>query len=201
MSWTNLNDRTFHTINASGKEEKYPLVKGPNGFCIAETGDVINETDIPNLMLDTLAAKRGGPKKKPASNLKAPSKGAKKLEAELEEYNEEEKKDSDVDERSEKEKEDSDVDEREEGDKKAHGPPASPDGKTYLHMYYKKANCYGVRQKFGLKRQIFSFGGTSCKKSKRAMDDIAEQVVMKLNEGLMTETEAKMWAKKQCSRS
>ena len=50
------------------------------------------------------------------------------------------------------------------------------ENKDYSILYYKNNNSAGVRQKFGAKKQVFSFGGLACKKTKEQLSDIAKIV-------------------------
>ena len=62
-------------------------------------------------------------------------------------------------------------------------------------MWYKKTKTIGIREKFGLKRQVVSFGGVSCEKSEGDMRILAKQVVEWLDNG-MGKVEAKIEAAK-----
>jgi hypothetical protein len=61
---------------------------------------------------------------------------------------------------------------------------AAPSPRTYQLLWYKNGNNVGVRQTFGPKRQIFSFGGKRCTKSKERLLEIGKQVVKDLQAGL-----------------
>ena len=50
------------------------------------------------------------------------------------------------------------------------------DNKDYSILYYKNGNSAAVRQRFGAKKQVFSFGGMACKKTKEQLRDIAKIV-------------------------
>ena len=67
----------------------------------------------------------------------------------------------------------------------------------YAVMYYKPENghCIGIRQKFPPKKQIFSFGGTSCPLSEDGLRGWADEVIKKLNEGRRPGN-VKTWIKK-----
>ena len=56
--------------------------------------------------------------------------------------------------------------------------------RTYQLLWYKNGHNVGVRQTFGPKRQIFSFGGKRCTKSKERLLEIGRQVVKDLQEGM-----------------
>ena len=74
---------------------------------------------------------------------------------------------------------------------------ASPVATSYGIMYYKRTHLIGIRQKFGEKRQIVSFGGS--KRKVIGVDKlraIAGSVCSKLVGGLSV-AEAKAWANEQ----
>ena len=70
---------------------------------------------------------------------------------------------------------------------------ASP---LYALMYYKNNHCVGVRQKTGDKRQVVSFGGAKCTKSKDDLYDIGYKVIDMLVQG-NSHAECKAWAMKE----
>jgi len=61
---------------------------------------------------------------------------------------------------------------------------AAPSPRTYQLLWYKNGNNVGVRQTFGPKRQIFSFGGKRCTKSKERLLEIGRKVVKDLELGM-----------------
>ena len=65
-----------------------------------------------------------------------------------------------------------------------------PERKTYLKMYYKKVNSFGIRQRFGDKRQIFNVSKPGWSKSK--LEKLADQCLDRLHEG-KGEGETKEW--------
>ena len=65
-------------------------------------------------------------------------------------------------------------------------------------MFYKKDGAIGIREKFGDKRQIFSFGRTS-KSTEAALRPIADTVLNKLDTGVSA-ANAKKWADSQVSK-
>ena len=71
------------------------------------------------------------------------------------------------------------------------------DGNSYGHMWYKNSGSVGVRQKFGKKRQPFSFGRGSGK-SKDELMDIGQQCVTKLGDG-MGAVAVKEWVDGVCA--
>ena len=69
--------------------------------------------------------------------------------------------------------------------------------KTYARpLWYKNTHSVGIRQKFGEKKQIFSFGGRTSTKSKEDLISLGDECVRKLNGG-MSEGEVKSWAQEQ----
>ena len=68
--------------------------------------------------------------------------------------------------------------------------------KLYGIMYYKKNNCIGLRERAGLKRQVLSFGGTHCAKSRSELDGIAALAIRRLAAGQSIEA-VRAWTKSQ----
>ena len=81
-------------------------------------------------------------------------------------------------------------------EEKEDGKGKAPVARGYSVLYYKKTNHIGIRQKLYAKSQIFSFGGKACGKSERQLRDIVGEVVLKLQDGLLSE-EAHTWANEQ----
>ena len=50
-------------------------------------------------------------------------------------------------------------------------------------MFYKNSSCIGIRQKFGEKKQVFSFGGKKASLSENALRGWADMVLERLDEG------------------
>lgn len=67
-------------------------------------------------------------------------------------------------------------------------------GRSYLKMWYKNSVAYGVRQKFGQRRQIFAVGGKSSKKTQEELGAIADEAILKLGAG-ESEDSVKAWAR------
>ena len=70
-------------------------------------------------------------------------------------------------------------------------------GKGHHHMWYKSSFTVGVRQSFGKKRQLFSFGRRS-KKSKDQLMDLGQLCVKKLADGA-GEADVKEWVDGVCA--
>ena len=69
--------------------------------------------------------------------------------------------------------------------------------KTYARpLWYKDTNSVGIKQKFGEKEQIFSFGKLTSTNSKKDLISLGDECVRKLNGG-MSEGEVKSWAQEQ----
>ena len=85
----------------------------------------------------------------------------------------------------------------EEKQHEEHKEEEAPVVRGYQVLYYKNGNNIGIRQRFYAKTQIFSFGGKHCGKSERQLRDIAVEVVRKLEDGLLSEEEARKCAKEQ----
>lgn len=64
----------------------------------------------------------------------------------------------------------------------------------YSVMYYKNNNSIGIREKFGDKRQILSFGGAKIALKEDGLRGWADQVLGKLDEGQSIKT-VKNWVK------
>ena len=63
----------------------------------------------------------------------------------------------------------------------------------YCIQWYKKTTLIGIRQKFGGKKQICSFGGTKCGKSEEQLRHIGGLAIDRLSMGTLKETECKQW--------
>jgi hypothetical protein len=75
---------------------------------------------------------------------------------------------------------------------------AAAGGNNYAIMYYKNTRTIGIREKFGGKHQIGSFGGIRCAKTEEQLRGIGEDVVADLNGGVSVKdaiTKAKELAK------
>ena len=68
--------------------------------------------------------------------------------------------------------------------------------KRYVSMWYKNANAFGIRRKFGDSKQIFSFGGKG--KEKESLARVAAEALAKLHSGLLEE-DVCQWARAEAS--
>lgn len=84
--------------------------------------------------------------------------------------------------------------------KKEESNPAANEGhaRSYSLMWYKRDKTLAVRQKYGQKRQVLSFGGKSCDKDKTFLTEIGDSVVRKILSGT-SYTDAKKWAMERCT--
>ena len=65
-------------------------------------------------------------------------------------------------------------------------------------MWYKNTWKVGIRRKFGDKKQIFSFGGWGCEKSKEILWSMGVEFIKSLDEG-DTEEMVEGVAKRMCA--
>ena len=63
----------------------------------------------------------------------------------------------------------------------------------YSILWYKKDQRIGIRQKFGEKKQICSFGGSKCGKSEGVLRKIGGMAIDRLSMGTLEETDCKQW--------
>jgi hypothetical protein len=68
----------------------------------------------------------------------------------------------------------------------------------YSLMFYKRDNTVGVRQKFREKRQVLSFGGKTCGKTKAFLMELGDRVLKRLAAG-DTYADTKTWARARCT--
>ena len=162
---------------ACGKELSYKLVAGPGGFARAQMGTEFEETDCPNLLL-VVHKRPAGAQKKPAA--------AKKEEEEDDEYEVPSPAPPDHDGEAQEEEEKEDEIEECEDKEEAAEPPL----KTYKKMWYNNSLNFGVRQKFGAKSQILSVGGKKCTMSKEEPGALADEAIVSMESGRMSEDEA-----------
>ena len=66
-------------------------------------------------------------------------------------------------------------------------------------MWYKNAAAFGIRQAFGLKRQMFQLGGKRCTLSQDQLREIADAAVLKLAEGSSV-ADSKLWGLQEIQR-
>lgn len=69
--------------------------------------------------------------------------------------------------------------------KKPAAAKAKPKAKAkYAVLWYKNGHNIGIRETFGLKKQIFAFGGKSCTKTERQLRDLAAEIIKDLAGGM-----------------
>ena len=131
-----------------GTKEVAALVAGDNGFLVAQFQNGMHQTELPNVMLEHIAAitEKG-------TKVKAQKKGRGKMVKKVK---------------------------KKKKAPKFAASPAAPQTQTYGVMWYKNNGCIGIRQKFGLKQQVLSFGGKSHGLGKEVMKAIGSQVASKL---------------------
>ena len=158
------------------------LQKGPDGKVVAIFDGMPHTFDAPNVVLDKVAATAGQPPQK-GKTVKKGKKGKKVKKG---------KKDKKVEKaKGTKTAKDNTIDKTPKAKIKianrrnsnVERPTAMQTGvlpvkPTYGVMYYKKGHTIGIRQKFGLKRQVFGFGGRpSLHKHKAAMKKVGQDIV------------------------
>ena len=146
-----------------GKDLSYKLVPGPRGFAQALVGTEFEQTEVANLLLDVKKRPAAAAQKKPAAAQK-----------------------EDCEEEPDDLPEASDPEEVEEQAVEEEELPA----KTYHKMWYKNSNNFGIRQKFGAKSQIFCLGGKKCTMSKEELGALADDAIVSMESGRMSEDEA-----------
>ena len=156
----------LHGTSSHDADRSVPLEPGPHGLLIAKFGEMVHTTELSNLML----AVPPPPKKRPAA---APV--AKKPAAHME-----------------------------AADLAAAPPaahpaaaeaPAAPLGAEapaaheavakddYSVMWYKNGRWIGIREKFGMKSQVVSYGGKKSLRTEKELRDYAKVLVADLNAG------------------
>ena len=178
---------------SEGKEgSRVPLVKGPAGFLVAKFGDLVQTSEYPNVVLDTLEKKtdapgeggvqvgkrRGRPpgKKTPTKALgkKTPTKALGKKKVAKKQRGSAKTPTTAAKEKKKK-------DEPPEQEKKEKS-------RLFGVMYYKNNHFIGIRAKTGDKNQVVSFGGKAAKdKTKEQMVEIGRQVCLFMDEGRSVE--------------
>ena len=209
----------FHRQFADGSLQKFPLQAGPNGFCQYSLGCECISTEVPNILLNI--------KKRPGAAIaRKPAKASKGEGRKMEEQGEGEEKDEDLEDDNEEsqeeghgeeedheeqgeeeevpgEQENQDVpeaeEEEEQKDEDKQKQEVVPVSRSYSAMYYKNGNSIGIRQKFYAKLQVLSFGGKHCGKSESQLRQIAHEVIHKLEAGILSEKDARTFAKEQVS--
>ena len=158
------------------------LQKGPDGNVVAIFDGMPHTFDAPNVVLDKVAATAGQPPQK-GKTVKKGKKGKKVKKGKKDEKVEKAKgtktaKDNTID-KPPKAK----IKIANRRNSNVERPTAMqtevlPVKPTYGVMYYKKGHTIGIRQKFGLKRQVFGFGGRpSLHKHKAAMKKVGQDIV------------------------
>ena len=132
------------------------LEAGPNGLLVANFGQAVHSTELSNLML-LVAPKKKNDK---AIVLKKPAAASVADPAEHA------------------------VLKKPAAAPKAAAAPEAPENRSYQVLWYKNGNNVGIRERFGGKKQIFSFGGKLCTKSKAELLGIANDVIGDLHEGM-----------------
>ena len=188
-----------------GRVEKIKLVEGPSGFAVAMlTSGQPYSTEVPNLSL------------LPPKVMKKPAKAAKKDEEE-----EQEDKEKDEEKGEEKDEEKDEEEEQEDGDEQDEEEEDRGEGKkdqevqqeqdhaeqeehmehkdaeqrrSYLKMWYKNGNAWGIRRTFFDKKQIFQVGGKSSRLTKEQLRSITDKAIVMMQEEGSSETDAKAWA-------
>ena len=161
----------LHSTSPHDADQSVPLEPGPHGPLIAKFGELVHKPELSNLML---AVPPPSPhKKRPAAAV------AKKPAACI------------------LPKAETDTAEVEAAKAEAeaeaallgadYGAPVAADygapANHYGVMWYKRSRAIGIRQKFGSKAQVFSFGGKSSPKTERELKDFAEVLVKDLRAG------------------
>ena len=155
----------FNTMQCTKHAEDVKIATldaGPEGLLVANFGpDGLHQTELSNLMLLGAAKKKNDKAivlKKPAAAPKA----AAAPEAPAEHA----------------------VLKKPAAAPKAAAAPEAPEKRSYQVLWYKNGHNVGIRERFGGKKQIFSFGGKLCTKSKAELLGIANDVVGDLHEGM-----------------
>ena len=159
----------FNTMQCTKHAEDVKIATleaGPNGFLVANFGQAVHSTELSNLML-LVAPKTKNDKaivlKKPAAAPKAAAAPEAASVADPAEHA---------------------VLKKPAAAPKAAAAPEAPEKRSYQVLWYKNGNNVGIRERFGGKKQIFSFGGKLCTKSKAELLGIANDVVGDLHEGM-----------------
>ena len=120
------------------------------------------------------------------------------LEEEGDDLEEEEKDEEDDKEEEEdsQQKQNAETEEQQEDeDGKQKEEAEKPRLKTYLKMKYKNSLSFGLRQTFGAKSQAFCLGGKQCSMTKDQLAAIADEAIVSMQNGSMSEEQACQAAK------
>ena len=165
---------------------------------MADFSDGVMVSECPNLLLHSVKKKPAAATvlKKPAAQ-EPPLEAAPEKEEEKEEGSEEEEKekDSEVEASAEEAEDEPEESERKE-EKKVQQQEFPVKSRNYCILYYKTDNRIGMRQCFGNRRQVFSFGGKSCEKSEEALRAIGREAAERLKGG-MSEGDCAVWCREQ----
>lgn len=162
------------TMHSTGQEQVAPLQPGPNGLAVARfqvsSEVLVHHTEFSNLMLLAPAEKKAKAKTAAKATAK-PKVKAKKTNPKVK----------------------AKVKAKPNTDDVPNAPAAEHDAivrNDYSIMLYNKGgkNTIGIREKFGQKKQVLSFGSTKCTKSEAEMRAIAKVVVDDLNKGESLQT-------------
>jgi len=168
-----IQDLKCKCIFADGRQEEAPLRAGDFGFLVATFSFGEHTTDLANLLLLPPV------KKKPAKAVCKKPASAPVNDGETE-------VDSDSSEAEESANEEEEEPSEEDRPPAPAPKPASAPEKAvtkYRIEWYKNGHNIGLRENFGGKRQIVSFGGKACTKSEQDLKAIAKDIVKMLNEG------------------
>ena len=172
------------TMHSTGQEQVAPLQSGPNGLAVARfqvsSEVLVHHTEFSNLMLLAPAEKKAKAKTAAKATAK-PKVKAKKTKSKVELEPEP------------KPKVKAKLKAKPNADDAPNAPAAVHDAivrNDYGIMLYNKGgkNTIGIREKFGQKKQVLSFGGTRCTKSEAEMRAIAKILVDDLNKGESMQT-------------
>jgi hypothetical protein len=157
----------LHSTSPHDADQSVPLEPGPHGLLIAKFGELVHKPELSNLML---AVPPPSPhKKRPAAAV------AKKPAACI------------LPETDAAEVEAAEAEAEAALPGADYGAPVAADygapANDYGVMWYKRSRAIGIRQKFGSKAQVFSFGGKSSPKTERELKDFAEVLVKDLRAG------------------
>ena len=171
---------TITKLHSNGCKETVDLETGPAGFLVGKfANDDTHTTELANLIL---TIQRKPVKKRPAECLVKKGEKTKEKKAKKQKKKKKKKKETSSEEdAADAEGEDTDVDANPEV-KAEPAKKAAP--QKYRMEYYKNHNCIGIKQNFGTKSQIMSFGGMKCGKSESELRAIGKTVVADLTLGL-----------------
>ena len=154
-------------------------------------GTQFEETEVANLLL-----RPAGAGKKPAAAKKKTEEDAEDDKSELSDPPlEEEGDDLEAEEKDQEDDKEEEEEQQEDEDGKQKEPAEAPRPKTYLKMWYKNSLAFGLRQKFGAKTQVCCLGGKKCSMTKEQLAAIADEAIVSMQSGSMSEEQACQAAK------